>query len=107
MFHKILVAIDHSELDQHVFEEALTLAKATAASLVLLSVLAPGDEASLSTPTAIGHELYPVGSSGRVVEIYQELWETSAKRALEALQLLTDKATAVGIEAKFHRNYSG
>ncbi len=38
MFRKILVAIDHSDLNQPVFEEALILAKATAAHLVLLNV---------------------------------------------------------------------
>jgi nucleotide-binding universal stress UspA family protein len=103
MFHKILVAIDHSKLGEHVFDEALTLTKATSASLVLLNVLSPEDEASPSTPILIRQESYPVGLSGRVVEIYQELWETYAKQELEMLRSLTDKAIAAGVEATFQQ----
>jgi len=73
MFHKILVAIDHSELGQHVFDEALILAKSIPASLILLNVLSPADEASPSTPMLSSYEFYPGGLSRSVVEIYQEL----------------------------------
>jgi nucleotide-binding universal stress UspA family protein len=41
MFNKILVAIDNSENSSHVFEEALSLAKATGANLMLFHVLSP------------------------------------------------------------------
>ncbi|XGV97916.1 MAG: universal stress protein [Leptolyngbya sp. BL-A-14] len=103
MFQKILVAIDHSELGQRVFDEALTLAKANSSSLMLLNVLSPEDEASPSTPALINHEFCSVGSSGRVVEIYQELCESNAKRELERVQSLTEQAIAAGIEATFHQ----
>jgi nucleotide-binding universal stress UspA family protein len=103
MFQKILVAIDHSALGKRVFDEALILVKATSASLVLLNVLSPDDEASLSPPILIGQESYPVGLSGRVVEIYQELWETYAKQGLEMLRSLTDKALAADVEATFQQ----
>ncbi len=43
MFDKILAAIDRSTVNQKVFEEALSLAKANNASLILLHVLS-GEE---------------------------------------------------------------
>lgn len=46
MFHKILVAIDASDRGQMVFNEALSLAKATAANLMLLHVLSSEEEVS-------------------------------------------------------------
>ena len=60
MFHKILVAIDKSEMSQHVFDEAVSLAKAVCAELMLLHVLNPFDEIYLY-PTAFPPAfLYPV-----------------------------------------------
>lgn len=44
MFHKILVALDRSAVGQQVFDEALALAKATGASLILLNILTPEEE---------------------------------------------------------------
>ncbi|MGA7937207.1 MAG: universal stress protein [Kovacikia sp.] len=104
MFHKILVAVDHSELGQHVFDEALILAQSIAASLVLLNVLSPEDEESPSTPILSGHEFYPGGLGRSVVEIYQELWNAYAERGLESLRSLTEKATTAGVEATFRQS---
>jgi len=39
MFHKILIALDNANIDTHVFDEAVALAKATGATLRLLYVL--------------------------------------------------------------------
>lgn len=39
MFNKILVAFDSSTIGKYVFDEALSLAKASGASLMLLHVL--------------------------------------------------------------------
>ena len=46
MFNKILVAIDRSPANQEVFNEALSLAKATKANLILLHVLSGEEEDS-------------------------------------------------------------
>ncbi|PSB34910.1 universal stress protein [Stenomitos frigidus] len=105
MFHKILVAIDHSELGQHVFDEALILAKPIPASLVLLNVLSPEDEASPSSPVLIGYEAYPSKLSKSIVEIYQELWQSYADRESELLQSLTDAATTAGVDATFRQSF--
>ncbi|MEO1430251.1 MAG: universal stress protein [Cyanobacteria bacterium J06633_8] len=44
MLKKVLVAIDNLPISQHVFDEAVYLAKATDAKLMLLHVLSPLDE---------------------------------------------------------------
>ncbi len=104
MFHKILVAIDHSELGQHVFDEALALAKSTAASLILLNVLCSEDEASPSMPMLSGYEFHPGGLSRSVYEIYQELWQNYAQGELEMLRSLAAQATAAGVDNTFRQS---
>lgn len=49
MFHKILVALDNSNVDMHVFDEAVALAKATGAHLRLLYVM-PAFDAGYAEP---------------------------------------------------------
>lgn len=103
MFHKILVAVDRSELIQDKFDEILALVKATEASLIVLNVLSPDDEESPNTPVFRGFEFYPGGLSTHLIEIYQELWQSYAERRLELLRSFADKATAAGIETTFHQ----
>ena len=43
MFHKILVTLDNSNVDMHVFDEAVSLAQATGAHLRLLYVMPASD----------------------------------------------------------------
>lgn len=105
MFHNILVGIDRSDLSQHVFDEALALAKAASASLILVNVLSPEDEASPSTPMISEYDLYPGALSRSVAEIYQELWQNYAGRELEMLRSLTKKAIAEGVETTFRQGF--
>lgn len=44
MFHKLLVAIDTSDMSQHIVNKAISLAKKNNANLMLLHVLNPLDE---------------------------------------------------------------
>ncbi len=105
MFHKIMAAIDRSGLSQHVFDEAVTLAKALSASLILLNVLSPEDEASPSTPMISEYDLYPGALSRSVAEIYEELWQNYAERELEILRSMTDKAIAAGVDTTFRQSF--
>jgi nucleotide-binding universal stress UspA family protein len=104
MFHKILVAIDYAEFSQQVFDQALTLARATSASLVLLNVLSLEDEIRLTPPMLSGYESYPIGLSSKAGELYQELWQTHAERSLEMLQTLTQQATTAGVDATLRQS---
>jgi nucleotide-binding universal stress UspA family protein len=103
MLHSLLVAVDRSRLSQHVFEEALALAKATSASLVLLNVLSPEDEESPSTPTLSGNDFYPGSLDRSVIEIYQDLWDSYAKRGMERLRSLAEQAKTAGVKTTFHQ----
>jgi nucleotide-binding universal stress UspA family protein len=76
MFHKILVALDNSNIDRHVFDEAVALAKATGASLRLLYVM-PACDAGYAEPY------------------------TSRQPSPHRLRSLVEEATAVGVKADF------
>jgi nucleotide-binding universal stress UspA family protein len=101
MFHKILVAIDHTSKGRYVFDHALSMAKDLAANLVLVNVLSPGEEESPNMPRLFGQGLHPGGLNQSVVEIYEELWQAYAERRLELLRSLTCEAIAAGVQTEF------
>lgn len=101
MFHKILAAIDRSEIGQEVFHQAVDLASATGASLTLLNVLSSEEEECPHLPVFVGHGYYLAGLSRSVVDIYEELWQNYVKRGLEILQSLADKASVAGVCTDF------
>jgi nucleotide-binding universal stress UspA family protein len=71
MFQRILVALDNSEFGRCVFEEALSLAKATRASLMLLHVL---------TDTEVE------ASEFHNLDKHLDRWELSRQQGLELLK---------------------
>ena len=103
MFHKILVALDDSDSSQQVFAEAVALAKATNASLMLLRVLSPfeGDYPGSIYPAING--IYP-GLHHETVQIYVNQWHRFEQEALEALRSLSRKAIEAGVSAEFTQN---
>jgi nucleotide-binding universal stress UspA family protein len=50
MFHRVLVAINNSQHDQVVFEQALSLAHLNQAELMMLHVLEPFSDSYLTSP---------------------------------------------------------
>jgi len=102
MFHKVLVALDQSQNSKKVFEAAITLAKATGCSLMLLHVLSIEEEVAPQMPTFTSMQYYPIG--GKLFESYQEHWKTYEKQGLELLRSYTDKATSAGVKAEFTQN---
>jgi nucleotide-binding universal stress UspA family protein len=70
MFHKILVAMDSSEIGKHVFDEAVSLAKALSSSLMLLHVLAPGEEDSPGVPGMPNLDYYSLSQMSEVHLIF-------------------------------------
>ncbi len=103
MFQKILVALDRYENASHVFETALTLAKATGASLILLHVMSSLDEASPSLPVFIGSPYHLAGVSSSVVEIYQDLWQQYEEKGLAMLRSYAETAIAAGVTTEFRQ----
>lgn len=95
MFHKILVAIDTSEIGKQVFDTAMTLAKATGASLMLLHVLSSEEEGSPYLPIIFSGMGYAGGD--KIIETYREEWEAFAKQGLKLLESRQQEATLAGI----------
>lgn len=104
MFQKILVAIDRSQMSQQVFDEALSLAKATGAGLMLLHVLTPFYEEDHLGPVFPGLDgTYPVLYS-EAVKSYMQQWETLEQEELLWLKSLANKASNIGVSAQFSQN---
>lgn len=102
MFHKILVALDTSTSNRSVFEEAIALAKAFQANLMLLHVLSPEEEGSPDASLLYTPEYYVgLGMSTEILEMQQKQWEEFANRGLEMLRSFTDEATAAGVRTEF------
>jgi nucleotide-binding universal stress UspA family protein len=100
MFNKILVAIDQSDMGKHVFDEALSLAKATDAELMLLHVLSPFDE---QYPTAVGLQADGIYPTFRAEDIDYSLghWDTLKQEGIEFLTLLNNQAIAQNVTVDF------
>ncbi|NJO72601.1 MAG: universal stress protein [Leptolyngbyaceae cyanobacterium RM1_406_9] len=102
MSQKILVAIDASDRGQMVFNEALSLAKATAANLMLLHVLSSEEEGSPNV-SMIGLEYYPT-VAGELTEMHRKQWTEYEGRGLKMLQSYTEQASNAGVVAEFTQN---
>ncbi|MBW4613224.1 MAG: universal stress protein [Desmonostoc vinosum HA7617-LM4] len=103
MFKRILVALDRSEMGQKVFEQALTLAKVTQASLMLLHVLSPDEEGSPYTPMLSNFDYYP-GLSSQSFEVYQKNWDRFKNEGIQILQSLCAQANTAGVATEFTQN---
>jgi nucleotide-binding universal stress UspA family protein len=102
MFHKILAAIDRSEMSHDVFKTALDIAKADNAVLVLLHVLSFEERDSPSMLMPTGMEYFQAADR-HTLEIYQQRWQTYEQKSLEILKSLAERATAEGVKAEFHQ----
>ncbi len=100
MFNKILVAVTNNEIGQQVFEEALTLAGASNAELVLLHVISPFDDDYLAAARLQTDEAY-TNFHTHGVEYYVRQWEALKQEGIEFLTLLTNRAIAKNINAEF------
>lgn len=103
MFQNILVALDSSDIGSRVFQEALTLAKATNGHVMLLHVLSPFEEDYPNMPVVPGLDsYYPMYNAAS--EEYMRRWKAFEQHGLELLQKRTDEATALGIPTEFTQN---
>lgn len=101
MFQKILVALDHSETSKHAFEQAMFLAKATQASLMLLNVVSPvGTEAGYPNLVfPIGDEVHLMAQTD-TLQIYLQQWEAARQEDLARVKSCSEEANAAGIYTK-------
>jgi nucleotide-binding universal stress UspA family protein len=100
MFNQILVAIDGSEASLQAFEQAVALASATTARLMLLHVLSPFDEVYPS-PVFPGVDSIYTGIHTEAVKVYLKQWQSYEQRGLELLRSQTAIATKAGVITEF------
>jgi nucleotide-binding universal stress UspA family protein len=100
MFHRILVGLDHSDLGERVFNEALALAQASEGSLRLVHVLCPGAVDYPQMPSLSSLEYYP-GLDGHRLELYGEQWRLYAEQGLAMGRAQTIRAMAAGVPTDF------
>lgn len=103
MFTKILVSIDDSDMTQHVFDEAVYLAKATGGSLMLLHVISPLDEPYFDPlfiqPTILYSEL-----RNESLKLFLSDWEKLKQDKENWLRSLCESATSSGAKTEFTLN---
>ncbi|MBD2461466.1 universal stress protein [Oscillatoria sp. FACHB-1407] len=104
MFQKILVALDNSNMGNRVFDEAVTLAKATNASLMLLHVLTPFEDNYPTMPVAPGLDSYYPAMYGEAIEEYAKRWHQYEEHALDFLRNRAASALNEGVTAEFSQN---
>lgn len=102
MFQKILVAIDTYAVAEGVLEEAISLAKMTDASLLLLHVLTPQDEGYPNPIFIRPDNMYP-RLYEEVWQSYSNQWENFNQHELDWLKSLTEQAAERGVKADFTR----
>lgn len=106
MFKKILVATDISDIGKQIFAEAVEMAKAIGADVMLLHVLSPFDEGYPNLPLFPGIESYhpmvydPVLSE-RISEEYSNQLNAYAENSLRILKDEVAWASAQGVNADY------
>ncbi|UBF24050.1 universal stress protein [Kovacikia minuta CCNUW1] len=103
MFQKILVALDDSPIGDHIFEEALSLAKTMNAALLLLHVLTPMEE-GYPLPAIFPRTDSLYLGNEEAVMLFAQQWKDLEKSGLKLLQQLSDRALAAGVTAEFSQN---
>ncbi|MCF4969233.1 universal stress protein [Nostoc sp. CMAA1605] len=103
MYQKILVGIDQSEVSQNVFDEAVCLAKANNAEMMLLHILSPLEEPYISPIFMQPDAIYPTVPPAPT-ETYIRQWEQLKQERLEWLRSLTNTAINTGVKTGFTQN---
>ena len=97
MINKILIAVDRSQNNKFVFDNAVSLAKTTGADLMLLHVLSKKEPDHPIAPT---YTYYPIVEEMNY-ETYQQEYAKYEQHGLEFLKNLTEEATAAGVSTEF------
>ncbi|MBD2386078.1 universal stress protein [Cylindrospermum sp. FACHB-282] len=100
MLQKLLVVLNDTTIDGHIFDQALSLATANNAELILLQVLSPFDERYKNPPRQQKDGTYTI-SQTRDLDYFLGYWELLKQKGVELLTSLTNKAIAKGIKAEF------
>ncbi|MBK1987737.1 universal stress protein [Sphaerospermopsis aphanizomenoides BCCUSP55] len=100
MFNNILVALDRSEMNQSVFDQALSLAKLTSANLMLLHVLSPEEDTIPDVMILPNTDYYP-GWGDESMKLYLKKLEIHKNEGLQMLQKFSAQANNANIDTQF------
>lgn len=100
MYRKILVALDQSPFRTHLMGQAIDMAKALKADLMLVHVLSAYEDGSPGLPVRAYHSYYPIADS-ITWETYQQRWESYEQEGLDELRKLAAEAMAEGVKTEF------
>ncbi len=103
MYHKILVAVDKSEMTQYVFEQAVFLAKAADAEIMLLHILSPLEDPYISPVFTQPDLMYPSVQTTPMDRYIRE-WEELKQQRLDWLRSLSETAINAGVKTGFTQN---
>ncbi|MGF1491532.1 MAG: universal stress protein [Microcoleaceae cyanobacterium] len=100
MFHQILVALDLEKTSQTVFRQAMEMAKAMNARLMLLHVLNEDQGMPpLESMASVGY--YPGSLSLEGAKQYQQSWQRYIDQSLEQLRVCAQQAEKAGVMVEF------
>ena len=100
MFKKILVALDLLDSNKAVFQQALALAEATGAELMLFHALSGESDGGPTIPVSATWDYYAI-TSDRTWNLYQEQWKAYQHHGQETLRDFAQQAQRRGIHAEF------
>ncbi|PIG91097.1 universal stress protein [Gloeocapsopsis sp. IPPAS B-1203] len=101
MYTRILVALDRSPMGEQVFQQAIDVAKATNANVMLLHVLSPEEQGSPDT-SLMREEYYP-GLSSEIAELHRQQWREFEQQGIEMLRDRSEQASRMGVKAAFEQ----
>lgn len=106
MFNKILVALDHSAGSKQVFDQALSLAKANNANLLLLHILSVEEVTSpFMSQYLMQHKDRCIHVDPQIMrranEIYDQEWSDFKQQGIKLLRAYSKKAIAAGVLTEF------
>jgi nucleotide-binding universal stress UspA family protein len=104
MFKKILVAVENNQIGNLVFNEALALAKATNASLMLVHVMLPYSDRNVNPISMDPYSFYPAMHSEALTQTLKQ-WDGLKQEGIDFLMFLCGNAANEGITAEFTQNW--
>ena len=100
MFYKILVAIDDEENNQHILRQAISLALATNAQLILTHVILPFHEIYPEPGYIAVHNYHPNLHSETTINYYMQRLEALEQEGMKLLQSFASEAQACGVKTE-------
>jgi nucleotide-binding universal stress UspA family protein len=106
MYRKILVALDHSETSDYVFRQALDLARAAQAKMLLVHGLSSDEEGSpmpLPPATEGTYWMPGVGGNETNFDIWRDSWERYETEGLDRLRRFAATANEQNVSTEFRQ----